>query len=339
MASPREPNGSHSSESIHHGSGPGRPLSDTDIDIQDQATRSTVVISQPVAAPVEDDADDLADWCPRCGSELSDPVNVGWCLRCGYCRYLENAKEIAPLEMPPDPELAEYVSLLRVLGKRLKLALAEAEAKGKSDPNLANHLDLVRSLTRRCRKPGQTAANLREYSGMLRSLGQRLKESQVRGSNVGLGVYEDLLQAMSQKYKEEMDTSDRRSSSFFAALGLPIPALDFIPEWVAVFACGLVICAILSFTAWVNLQGVPNIRFLWCEGQAVLGAVLVLLSHFVAFLTVVPWGLRRKQWGLLIHPRDQWWAVWQRLPDSSFPIWLAGWGLGLFIGAVVMWVV
>jgi hypothetical protein len=338
MPSPRESNGSHGADSIHHGAGLRRPLSDTDIDLHDQATRSTMVMGQPIAAPVEGDSDDLADWCPRCSAELSDPVNVGWCLRCGYCRYLENAKEIAPLEMPPDPELAGYVSLLRVLGKQLKLARAEAEARGEIDPNLAKYLELVRALTRRCRKPGQTAGDLREYADLLRSLGQRLNDARTQGSNAGIGVYEDLLQAMSRKYKQEMNASRRRTSPFFAALGIPIPALEFIPEWLAVLACGLVICGILSFTAHVNLKDTPELRLRWCQGQAAGGAILVVLSHFVAFLTVVPRGLRRSQWGLLIHPRDLWWAVWQRLPHTSFPMWLTGWGLGLAIGAAVVWV-
>jgi hypothetical protein len=218
------------------------------------------------------------------------------------------------------------------------VALAEAEAAGKSDPNLANYIELVRNLTRRCRQPGQTAANLREYSDMLRSLGQRLQDARTQGSNVGLGAFEDLLQAMSRKYKQEMNTSHRRTSPFFAALGLPIPALEIVPEWVAVLVCGLVITTIASFFARVNLNGTPEIRVIWCEGQLILGAALIFLSYFAAFLTVVPRGLRLSQWGLFFHPRDLWWAVWQRLPDTSFPIWLAGWGVGLALGAVMVWV-
>lgn len=338
MASPLGNDGSRDSqESIHHGAGLGRPLSDTDLDLHDQATRSTVVMqAAPPAAEVEDDEDDLANYCPRCGIELSDPVNVGWCLRCGYCRYLENAKPIDPLEIPPDPELQEYVALLRVLGKQLKLALAAQEG-GKPDPALADYMHLIANLTQRCRKPGQTSASMREYADLLRQLGQRINDAQAHGTTAGLGAFEDLLQAMSRKHKAEMNASHRQGSGFLSGLGLPIPALEIVPEWLAVLACGLLICAIISFTARVNLRGTPEIRAVWCEAQAGLGGVMVLLSHPAAFLAIVPYGLRRNQWGLLIHPRDLWWAVWQRLPDSSFPVWLAGWGLGLALGALVVW--
>ena len=169
-------------DSIHHGAGLNRPLSDTDLDLRDQATRSTVVMNAPVPAVAGDADDDLADCCPHCGTDLSDPLS-GWCLLCGYCRYLENAKEIDPYEAPPDPELQEYVVLLRVLGKQLKLALAaQATHGGPPDPALADYMQLISSLTRRCRKPGQTSADLREYVDLLRQLGQRITEAKAQGS-------------------------------------------------------------------------------------------------------------------------------------------------------------
>ena len=68
---------------------------------------------------------------------------------------------------------------------------------------------------------------------------------------------------MSKTYKTGMRASHRQGSPFFAALGLPIPALDIIPEWLAVLGCGLLICGISSFTARVNLSGTPEIRSVW----------------------------------------------------------------------------
>jgi hypothetical protein len=294
-----------------------------------------MVMSTASTARIEVDDEDFSNYCARCCIPLSDPGKLGWCLRCGYCRYLENAQPIDAYEAPPDPELQEYVALLRVLGKQLKLA--HLTERGAKDPHLAGYIQLVASLTMRCRKPGQTAAGVREYTDLLRSLGKRLQEAQ--GQAGDFGAYEDLLQAMSAKFKTEMDQSHRQGSRFFASLGIPIPALEVVPEWLAVLACGWVICGIVSFTARVNLAGTPDLRVLWCQAQAALGVVLMVMSHFVAFPSVVPYGVRRSQFGMLVHPRDLWWAVWQRLPDSGWPIWLAGWGFGLVLGALAIWVI
>jgi hypothetical protein len=319
-------------DSIHQGNGLSRPLSDTDIDLQDRATRPTM--AAPVAE-VEDDEDDFSNYCQRCCIPLSDPGKLGWCLRCGYCRYLENAQPIDAYQPPPDPEVQEYVALLRVLGKQLKVA--QLTERGAKDPHLAGYIQLIASLTMRCRKPGQTSESLREYADLLRSLGKRLQEAQ--GKSGDLGAYDDLLQALSQKFKTEMNQSHRQGSSFFASLGIPIPALEVVPEWLAVLGCGWVICGIASFTARVNLSGTPDLLLLWCQAQAALGGLLMVMSHFIAYPSVVPYGLRRHQWGLLVHPRDLWWAVWQRLPDSSWPVWFFGWGLGLALGALAVWLI
>src|SRR5215510_1286669 len=40
--------------------------------------------------------------CPRCGAPLMNATSLGWCMKCGYCRSLENgaAKEVADAVTP-----------------------------------------------------------------------------------------------------------------------------------------------------------------------------------------------------------------------------------------------
>lgn len=308
-------------ESIHEHAG-AAASSDT---IHDEAQGTVVLPKTPAAEPEEE----LLD-CPRCGSELSDPVHTGWCLRCGYCRYLEKAQRIAPLKEPPrDPEIQAYLDLLRSLSRSLKRV---QKRLGATDPQLAKYMDLVASLTSLCRKKGQTAADVGSYRDLLLALGKKLENEPADEAHL-LGHYQDLLQALADKYQRELRASRRNRDSLLAALGLPIPALELIPEWFAVLACGLVICVMGSIMAGLNLRTSPHSRAIWCTGQAVLAAVVVLGAYVSAFGFVVPSGLRRQQWGLLIHPRDLWWAVWQRLPDTAWPVWLLGWGVALLIGA------
>ena len=32
--------------------------------------------------------------CPRCNTPLSERCDLGWCQRCGYCRYMEKRKVV-----------------------------------------------------------------------------------------------------------------------------------------------------------------------------------------------------------------------------------------------------
>src|SRR5579859_3671887 len=103
---------------------------------------TTVVLEGPARGEVVATRN-LTD-CPDCGSELSDPVNIGWCLRCGYCRYLEeDAQQFDPLlELGLDPETQFCVDTLRALAKRL-------HGVKSNDPELMRSIDLVLALGQR----------------------------------------------------------------------------------------------------------------------------------------------------------------------------------------------
>src|SRR5262245_49945200 len=36
--------------------------------------------------------------CPKCGNKLTDPLGLGWCQKCGYCRSLEEDKTQALIQ-------------------------------------------------------------------------------------------------------------------------------------------------------------------------------------------------------------------------------------------------
>jgi hypothetical protein len=135
---------------------------------------------------------------------------------------------------------------------------------------------------------------------------------------------------MSNKYKAEMDASQAGRRQVLARLNLPIPGLELVPEWLAVLVCGLFICAVGSFMAQINLRAVEQMRLFWSLGEIGLGVLVMLVAQVRAFLEIVPRGLRRKK--LLMFVRyDLWWFVWQRMPDTSWSIWLLGWGAGLSV--------
>src|SRR5262249_36150457 len=52
--------------------------------IQSPATAPTPTppAQKPSATPGTDD-------CPKCGTKLINPENLGWCRKCGYCRSIE----------------------------------------------------------------------------------------------------------------------------------------------------------------------------------------------------------------------------------------------------------
>lgn len=61
--------------------------------------------------------DDL-NACPRCGAKLSEDLKMGWCQRCGYCRYLERASWNAPKGEAPLPLSVQLWILWRVFLRR-----------------------------------------------------------------------------------------------------------------------------------------------------------------------------------------------------------------------------
>lgn len=52
--------------------------------------------------------------CPRCNTPLSERCDLGWCQRCGYCRYMEKRKVV-----PASVVRAQREALLAAAGHRL----------------------------------------------------------------------------------------------------------------------------------------------------------------------------------------------------------------------------
>jgi hypothetical protein len=151
-----------------------------------------------------------------------------------------------------------------------------------------------------------------------------------------MNEYYDLMQLLSSKLKKEMGGTQGKEGRFLPMLLAPLPFLALIPEWVAVLACGLFIIAVGSFMAGSNLSDAPGVRLIWCVLQATLGGVMLLLAQFLAFLAIVPRGLRLRKWTMFLLPNLLWTALWQRLPASPLPIWVLGWGLALEVGTVMI---
>jgi hypothetical protein len=327
-------------DSIHPGGGGRDPSTDetSEVDLRGQA-ESTVVMRPAMspeqtenqqgaeATPPEADPDALK-YCPDCGNELSDPFLTGWCMRCGYCRYLENPVEIAPVSsssFPLSPETKFLVDLLRSLSGRMK-------GRRSADPaGTAANMDLINALSKRISNP-RSAANVPQCRDLINALARKMDGDS--GGADQSGGYFALLHAMSQKLKDEMEggKATRRASM----LNLPVPGLELVPEWLAVLACGLLICALGSLMVGFNLRGAPQMRALWATAQGMFAIGLLLLSYSAAFFLVVPRGLRFKQWTLFILPNSLWWAVWQRLPETSWALWLLSWGAALGLGAVLI---
>jgi hypothetical protein len=265
---------------------------------------------------------DLDDFCPKCSAELSDPVHVGWCLRCGYCRYLENARPIQPMQVQLDPETRSAIELLLELSRVLK-------KKSVGQPALKRYCDVLEGLSKFLRRKARTGGDISSYRDLLQSISKRFVKGQTDVDVAGAG-WDDLFQTMSQKYKAEMVAGQAFNRPGLDRLNLPIPGLDFIPEWLAVLVCGLFICAVGSFMAGFNLRGAPEARYLWCVSEIGLGVLMICMAQVSAFLEIVPYGLRRKKL-LMFVAFDLWWAVWQRLPGTYWTVWLLGWGLGLSV--------
>jgi hypothetical protein len=266
--------------------------------------------------------------CPQCGSELSDPANLGWCLRCGYCRYLENAKAIEPLKPTPiDPEIQFYVDLFRALKKRFK-------RPAKADPEFDKLMDLLFAVEQQLGRAGLKIADIPECFDLLQTFARKMNEGEGSGD---MNEYSDLMQLLSGKLKKEMGgTATQDRHRLLQLLAAPLPFLTLIPEWVAVLGCGLFIIAVGSFMAGSNLSDSPGVRFIWCALQAAAGVLTLFVGHILAFLTIVPRGLRLRKWTMLFLPNLLVSTLYYRLPLAPMPFWLLGWGLALEVGALVI---
>lgn len=58
--------------------------------------------------------------CPKCGSQLSEGLTLGWCQQCGYCRYMEGARQ-------GDAARAERAAAVAALFAKPPVAEPEAE--------------------------------------------------------------------------------------------------------------------------------------------------------------------------------------------------------------------
>jgi hypothetical protein len=318
-------------ESIHRAdSAVDLQAADTHTDLYGEAGRGTVVVIDQTGgegAVVRN----LTD-CPTCGELLSDPVNIGWCLRCGYCRYLEEeAKQYEPIEAQElDPEEQFCVQVLRDLAKRL-------HGVKSVDRELQRNIDMVLALGQTVAKKKGAAKNLRKYHDLLAELDKKLKSEQETGDLIPITGYFDLLKGVATKFKADLDAEVPHG--LLAQLNIPFPYLSRVPDWAAFLVAGLILFALGSFLCGFNLRrAAPHLRVSWCGVQVALGLAMILAGQSLAFLTVVPAQLRRRQWKLVVHPTLLWWAVWHRLPATSRALWLGAWGLSLVVGAALIMV-
>jgi hypothetical protein len=263
---------------------------------------------------------DVDGYCPNCAAELSDPARVGWCLRCGYCRYLENVKPIEPLSVQIDPEVRASIELLLELAHLVK-------KKAKGQPGLHRYADSLDGLSRFLKMKARSGGDISSFRELLLGVSKKFKKGQ---KEVDLTNWESLFQLMSNKYRTEVEAPahGRRINS-------GIPLLDLVPEWLAVLVCGLFIIAVGSIMAGLNLRVVPQWRLTWCNVEIGVGLVLLFTAQVSAFADIVPRGLRLRKCFMFLSP-NLWWAVWQRLPATSLSVWLLGWGIALCISGVLI---
>jgi hypothetical protein len=316
---PHDKRPTHDEESIHQVS---RAESDTDERLR-SVEHTMPLTAEDVAALDRDD--DLDGFCPKCSAELRDPIRVGWCLRCGYCRYLENVKTIEPLKIPLDPETRRNIELILELSRVLR-------KKGGNRRRVQDHCELLEGLARLIKKKARLGQDVSSYRDLLQLLSKKFVKGQ---TDVNIDDFDELFESMSRRYKAEMDASHAGGKYTVNRLNVPIPLLDLVPEWLAVLACGLFIIAVGSYMAHMNLRQVAERGMLWSFGEIGLGVLVMLAAQVKAFLEVVPRGLRRKT-PIIIISYDLWSAVWYRLPETAWPLWLLGWGIGLCAGGAVI---
>jgi hypothetical protein len=117
--------------------------------------------------------------------------------------------------------------------------------------------------------------------------------------------------------------------------------LDFtkgssLGEWLTVLVCGSLVCVVASFIASWNLAGQPRERAWWFLAQMCVGGFLVAMSHSAAFFKIVPEGKRLRH-GILFFSPTLWGAVWKRLPETGWQVWLATWGMTLITCAMLVY--
>lgn len=145
--------------------------------------------------------------------------------------------------------------------------------------------------------------------------------------------YLSLLHAQSERQKLELQLSKVKGETYIPII--PIRGLEVVPEWLAVLVCGLLICAVGSFTVAMNLRTSPEPRLIWCLAQAGVGAVLLVLAQPLAFLLVVPRRLRFRELVKLFSP-FLWLMAWRGLPQTRLAFWAFFWGIGLVTGAALI---
>lgn len=103
-------------------------------------------------------------------------------------------------------------------------------------------------------------------------------------------------------------------------------------EWLPVLACGLVIIGVGSMIAWMNVHQEPRARSIWCLSQTSLGVVIFSLG--------VVWSLRgpgEHQPFQSLFASAFWIALWERLPDTCWPVYLITWGtFCAFMGVLIL---
>jgi hypothetical protein len=264
---------------------------------------------------------DVDGYCPNCAAELSDPARLGWCLRCGYCRYLENVQPIEPMSVAIDPEVRASIELLLELSYLMK-------KKAKGQPGLHRYADSLDGLSRFLKLKARKGGDISSFQELLRDVSKRFKKGQ---KDIDPGNWDSWFQIMSNKFKTEVEAPAYGRGR----LNSGIPLLDLVPEWLAVLVCGLFIIAVGSIMAGLNLRVVPQWRLTWCNGEIGLGLLLLLTAQVSAFADIVPRGLRLRKCYMFLSP-NLWWAVWQRLPATSLSVWLLGWGIALCLSGVLI---
>jgi hypothetical protein len=140
--------------------------------------------------------------------------------------------------------------------------------------------------------------------------------------------YLSLLHSQSERYKLAVQLSNLKRGEGY----LHLRGLEWIPEWLAVLVCGLLICAVGSFVVAMNLRTSPEERLMWCLYQAGVGAFFMALAQPLAWVLVVPKRLRFREFKMLFSPW-MWLMAWRGLPQTRYAIWAGVWGMGLVAGA------